>query len=47
MIQERLRSEALNLGVPIIDGADAGDLTQDIVDEIVRRLDDTAHSTTT
>lgn len=45
MIQERLRTEALNLGVPIIDGGDAGDLTQDIVDEIVRRLDDPVHPT--
>jgi hypothetical protein len=32
--------------VPIIDGADAGDLTQDIVDEIVRRLDDTVRPRT-
>lgn len=40
MIQDRLRTEALTHDVPIIDGADAGDLTQDIVDEIVRRLDD-------
>ena len=39
-IQQRLQDEALSTGVPIVDGADDGDLTQDIVDEIVRRLDD-------
>jgi 2-phosphoglycerate kinase len=46
MIQDRLRTEALAHHVPIIDGADAGDLTQDIVDEIVRRLDDTVRPRT-
>ena len=46
MIQERLRTEALSFGVPIVDGGEAGDLTQDIVDEIVQRLDDAGHSTT-
>jgi 2-phosphoglycerate kinase len=40
MIQQRLRAEAVEAHVPIVDGGEAGDLTQDIVDEIVRRLGD-------
>jgi 2-phosphoglycerate kinase len=40
MIQQRLREEAVEAHVPIVDGGEAGDLTQDIVDEIVRRLGD-------
>jgi 2-phosphoglycerate kinase len=40
MIQQRLHEEAVAAHVPVIDGGEAGDLTQDIVDEIVRRLDD-------
>lgn len=39
MIQERLEQEARAAGVPIVDGGGAGDLTQDIVDEIVQVLD--------
>jgi 2-phosphoglycerate kinase len=40
MIQQRLHEEADAAGVPVVDGGEAGDLTQDIVDEIVRRLGD-------
>lgn len=40
MIQQRLRDEAQQAGVRVVDGGEAGDLTQDIVDEIVRRLED-------
>jgi 2-phosphoglycerate kinase len=40
MIQRRLHEEADGASVPIVDGGEAGDLTQDIVDEIVRRLGD-------
>lgn len=40
MIQRRLHKEADAACVPIVDGGEAGDLTQDIVDEIVRRLGD-------
>lgn len=40
MIQERLEHEAQLVGVPVVDGGEAGDLTQDIVDEIVQRLGD-------
>jgi 2-phosphoglycerate kinase len=43
MIQQRLRQEAHVAGVPVVDGGEAGDLTQDIVDEIVRRLEDERH----
>jgi hypothetical protein len=39
MIQQRLHDEAAAAGVSTIDGGEAGDLTQDIVDEIVERLD--------
>jgi 2-phosphoglycerate kinase len=39
MIQQRLRHEAHAAGVHVVDGGEAGDLTQDIVDEIVRRLE--------
>ena len=39
MIQQRLHDEATATGVSTIDGGEAGDLTQDIVDEIVQRLD--------
>lgn len=42
MIQDWLRQEARSADVPIVDGGEAGDLTQDIVDEIVHRLDDNA-----
>jgi 2-phosphoglycerate kinase len=40
MIQQRLQHEAHLAGVPAVDGGEAGDLTQDIVDEIVQRLGD-------
>ena len=40
MIPARLQHEAELVGVPVVDGGEAGDLTQDIVDEIVRRLGD-------
>jgi 2-phosphoglycerate kinase len=40
MIQQRLHEEADAAAVPVVDGGEAGDLTQDIVDEIVRRLGD-------
>jgi 2-phosphoglycerate kinase len=40
MIQRRLHEEADGASVPIVDGGEAGDLTQDIVDEIVRCLGD-------
>ncbi len=40
MIQDRLHQDAASAGVSVIDGGEAGDLTQDIVDEIVRRLDE-------
>ena len=38
MIQERLQHEAQLVGGRVVEGGEAGDLTQDIVDEIVRRL---------
>ncbi len=40
MIQRRLQQEAHAAGVAVVDEGEAGDLTQDIVDEIVRRLHD-------
>ncbi len=42
MIQQRLEHEADTNDVQIVDGGEAGDLTQSIVDEIVRRLCDDA-----
>jgi 2-phosphoglycerate kinase len=39
-IQEHLVEHARSTGTTVMDGGEAGDLTQDIVDEIVRRLDE-------
>lgn len=41
-IQEHLIDHARSTGTTVMDGGEAGDLTQDIVDEIVRRLDEVA-----
>lgn len=41
-IQDHLMDHARAAGTPVMDGGEAGDLTQDIVDEIVRRLDELA-----
>lgn len=42
LIQEHLMDHARRTGTAVIDSGEAGDLTQDIVDEIVRRLDEVA-----
>jgi len=34
--------QAGRAGITVMDGGEAGDLTQDIVDEIVRRLDESS-----
>jgi 2-phosphoglycerate kinase len=47
MIQQRLQHDAHVNDVHVVDGGEAGDLTQDIVDEIVQRLETTPSSSTT
>jgi 2-phosphoglycerate kinase len=42
LIQQHLLDRARTTGVGALDGGEAGDLTQDIVDEIVHRLDEAA-----